>query len=155
MLPISANKREAISRTPTHKSRTVELLYPELSYDLVGLCYATHNEIGGFAREKQYADAFERKLRTACIKFEREFPIGDTGNTVDFFREGKIILEFKAKRFLTPEDFVQTQRYLQTTGIKLGIVVNFGARYVRSERVILIERTTRKSATLIRRHSQD
>ena len=138
-----------------YKSRKAELLYPDLSYELVGLCYKTHNERGGFAREKQYADMFEKKLAEAGIRCEREFPIGDTGNTIDFFVEGKVILEFKAKRFLSPEDFVQTQRYLQATGAKLGILVNFGAKYVQAERVVRIERTTKQSEALIRRHSQD
>lgn len=143
------------TKTPIYKSRKVDLLYPELSYELVGLCYDTHNEKGGFAREKQYADAFEEKLEAAGIQFEREFQIGDTGNTADFFVEGKIILEFKAKRFLAPGDFVQTQRYLQATGVKLGILVNFGPKYVQAERVVLVERTMRASETLIRSHSQD
>ena len=138
----------------TNKKK-VELLYPNLSYDLVGLCYNTHNEIGGFAREKQYADVFEQKLKEAGIQFKREFPISDTGNTVDFLIEEKIILEFKAKRFLSPGDFVQTQRYLQATGVRLGILVNFGAKYVQAERVVLIERTAQNSAVLIGKHSQN
>lgn len=137
---------------PAKGKRKAELLYPDLSYDLVGLCYNTHNEKGGFAREKQYADTFEEKLREAGIQFKREFSIGDTGNTVDFFVEDKIILEFKAKRFLSPGDFMQTQRYLQATGVRLGILVNFGAKYVQAERVILIDRLVQRSGSFIRKH---
>ena len=139
--------------TSLHKSKNAELLYPELSYELVGLCYKTHNEIGGFAREKQYADCFENRLKERGISFVRELIIGNSGNTVDFFIEGKVILEFKAKRFLAPTDFVQTQRYLQATGAKLGILVNFGPKYAQAERVVLIQPTTRKTEALIRRHS--
>jgi GxxExxY protein len=138
--------------TQTNKRGRVDLLYPELSYDVVGLCYNTHNEIGGFAREKQYADAFEQKLKEAGVQFKREFVIGDTGNTVDFFIEGKIIVEFKARRFLSPGDFMQTQRYLQATGVRLGILVNFGAKYVQAERVVLIERPAERVEGLIRKH---
>jgi hypothetical protein len=51
MQPISANKKKHAT-----------LLYPELSYDVVGLCYEAHNEIGIFAKEKQYGNLFEQKL---------------------------------------------------------------------------------------------
>lgn len=151
---MSTNKNMTTG-TAIYKSKKVELLYPDLSYTLVGLCFDVHNEKGGFAKEKQYADSFEEKLKNAGVRFVREFRIGDTGNTVDFFVESKIILELKAKRFFAPGDFVQTQRYLQATGIKLGILVNFGSKYVQAERVVLVERTTRKSEALIRSHSQN
>ena len=138
-----------------YKSRNVKLLYPELSFELVGFCFDTHNELGGFAKEKHYADSFEKKLREAGKSYTRELIIGATGNTADFFVEGKIILAFKAKRFLAPEDFIQTQRYLQATGAGLGILVNFGPKYVQAERVVRIEKTTRSSEALIRSHSQN
>jgi len=134
-----------------HTNKKVDLFYPELSYQLVGICYQVHNEIGGFAKEKHYGDAYEKKLKESGIKFSREFIIGDTGNMADFLVNDKIILEFKAKRFLPPGDFVQTQRYLQATGIKLGILVNFGPRVVQTERVVLIDRP---KAHPIRKHSK-
>jgi GxxExxY protein len=138
-----------------YKSKNVKLLYPELSFELVGLCFDTHNELGGFAKEKHYADTFERKLKAAGKSYKRELIIGITGNTADFFVEGKIILEFKAKRFLTIGDFTQTQRYLQATGAELGILVNFGSKYVQAERVVRINKTTHGRAALIRSHSQN
>lgn len=139
MQPISANKK------------TAKLLYPELSYDIVGLCYETHNEIGAFGKEKQYGDSFEQKLKENRIVYKREMQIGDTGNTADFFVEEKILLEFKAKRFLQEADFRQMQRYLQATGAKLGILVNFGGSYVQAERVLLMDRPS-PSRVLIRRY---
>lgn len=120
------------------------LLYPDLSYDVIGLCYDIHNEIGRFAKEKQYADLLDQKLKEAGIQYKRELTIGDTGNVADFLIENKIILELKARRFIPTSDFVQTQRYLQATGIKLGILVNFGGTYVRSHRVVLIEHPRKK-----------
>lgn len=129
---------------PANKKKEVELLFPDLSFDVMGLCFDTHNETGKFAKEKQYADVLERKLRGAGIAYKREFPIGDTGNIVDFLIEEKILLELKAKPFLSKSDFAQTQRYLQVTGIKLGILVNFGGTYVRSYRVVRIDYSTRK-----------
>ncbi|KKW10972.1 MAG: hypothetical protein UY50_C0023G0018 [Parcubacteria group bacterium GW2011_GWA2_49_9] len=137
---------------PANKKKEVGLLYPDLSFDVVGLCYKVHNEVGKFAREKQYADLLEQKLKEAGIIYKREYRIGDTNNIVDFLIEDKIILELKAKRFIPSGDFVQTQRYLQATGIKLGILVNFGSTYVRSHRIVRIENFNAKSSGLIRRY---
>ena len=125
---------------PANKKKHVELLYPELSYRLVGLCYQVHNEIGAFAKEKQYGDLFEQQLQRNQIKYKRERLIGNTGNKADFLVEEKIILEFKAKRFLQDVDFRQMQRYLQATGVKLGILVNLGGPHVQAERVVRMDR---------------
>lgn len=39
------------------------LIYPELSYKINGILFSTHNEIGCYAREKQYGDVLERKFK--------------------------------------------------------------------------------------------
>ena len=133
-----------MQQIPTNPSGGNELLYPDLSYEIVGCCYDTHNELGPFAKEKQYGDLLENKLREKNIAYKREIQIGDTGNTVDFIIEGKFLLELKAKRFLLKEDYLQTQRYLQASGVKLGILVNFRGTFARTHRVVRIDNPGRK-----------
>lgn len=65
--------------------------------------------------------------------------IGKSGNTADFIIDHKIILELKAKRALVSEDFEQTQRYLQETQLKLGILVNFRHQYLKPVRIVRID----------------
>jgi hypothetical protein len=72
-----------------------------------------HNELGRFARERQYCDAIESKLITSRVPYIREYRIENSGNLVDFLIDSKIILEVKAKRLILKEDFYQLQRYLQ------------------------------------------
>ena len=43
------------------------LIYPELSYKLNGICFAVHNDIGCYAKEKQYCDLIEEKLKEERI----------------------------------------------------------------------------------------
>ncbi len=123
---------------------TNRVIYPELSYTLTGMCFDTHNELGRYAKEKQYCDGFEKRLKETGLPYKREFSIGDSGNTVDFLAAEKIILEFKAKRIITREDYYQIQRYLQAANLKLGLLVNFRDKYIKPVRVVRID-TTAKS----------
>jgi len=49
-----------------------KVIYPELSYKLIGILFAVHNEIGRFYNEKQYCDAIEKYLQLFKITHERE-----------------------------------------------------------------------------------
>lgn len=120
-----------------------KIVYPELSYIFTGICFAVHNELGRFAREKQYVDALESRLQDAKINCIRECPIGDTGNRVDLLIEDKIIVEVKAKPLILKEDFYQLQRYLQAASKKLGLLINFRNRYLKPIRVIRIDTDAR------------
>ncbi len=117
-----------------------EIIYPELSFQIVGLCFVVHNELGVYAKEKQYGDLLEEKLKQSKLAYTREQTIGDSGNIADFIVENKILLELKAKRIITREDYYQTQRYLQETQIKLALVINFRDRTMRPKRVIRIDK---------------
>ncbi len=119
------------------------IVYPELSYIIVGLAFEVHNELGQFAREKQYADLLERKLVEIGIPYKREFRIGDSGNILDFLVGDveKIILELKTVRVVGREQFRQIQNYLQQTKYELGILINFSDKYLRPKRILRIKMT--------------
>ncbi len=125
---------------PTNGGKGVGLLYPELSYTITGACFAVHNELGQFAREKQYGDLLEKKLTEAELVFVREQTIGNGGNIADFVIESSIVLEIKAKRLLLSSDFRQIQNYLQESRLKLGLLVNFRNKYLKPARIIRIEK---------------
>ena len=116
-----------------------KLLYPELSYVIIGILFSAHNELGQYSREKQYGNVIERILKEKNINYLRECKIGSSGNIVDFIVENKIILELKAKRIITKEDYNQIQRYLQETNLRLGLLVNFRDKYIKSSRIIRID----------------
>ncbi|OHA15291.1 MAG: hypothetical protein A3G52_04220 [Candidatus Taylorbacteria bacterium RIFCSPLOWO2_12_FULL_43_20] len=122
----------------------MEVLYPELSYTITGILFSAHNELGRYAREKQYGDMVERNLAAKKIIFKREMCIGNSGNIVDFIIENKIIIELKAKQALLAEDFPQIQHYLQETQLKLGLLVNFRDKFLKPHRVVKIDTQERK-----------
>jgi len=120
-----------------------KLIFPELSYEIGGILFKAHNELGRFLNEKQYADAVEKFFKEEKIKYEREkeLPISFDGeykgrNKVDFIIENKIILELKSKRVLPREDYYQVRRYLEAANLKLGLLVNFRDKYLKPKRVL-------------------
>lgn len=125
-----------IQRMTTKK----EILYPELSYQIIGIAFDVHNELGQFAREKQYADLLEKKLREIGLNYKRELRIGDSGNIADFVvgSNNEILLELKTTRVVIRDHFRQIQNYLQVTGIDLGIIINFSDKYLKPKRVLRI-----------------
>lgn len=100
-------------------NKVTNLIYPELSYIIVGICFSIHNDLGRYSKEKQYSNLLEKKLIELKIPHKREYQISDSGNIVDFLIDDKVILEIKAKRVVTKDDYIQLQRYLQESKIKL------------------------------------
>ncbi len=119
------------------------IIYPKLSYTIYGLFYKVHNQLSRFRNEKQYADAFEELLKENKINYSREIPLPpsfkgekERRNIPDFIIEDKIIIDFKAKRVITKEDYYQMQRYLSSYNKKLGILVNFRQPSLAPKRIL-------------------
>ncbi len=119
-----------------------KIIYKELSYQINGLLFKIHNELGRYCKEKQYGDALATVLEEAGVSFAREkgLPIkmvsNPNTNRSDFVIEDKIAIELKAKPVVSREDYDQMQRYLQAGGYKLGLLVNFRNKYLHPIRVI-------------------
>jgi GxxExxY protein len=119
------------------------ILYPELSYKICGLCFYIHNKLGRYRNEKQYADAFEELLKENKVKYLRERPLPpsfrgerDERNIPDFIIEDKIIVDLKAKDFITKEDYFQMRRYLVSYNKELGLIINFRQKYLYPKRIL-------------------
>lgn len=113
-----------------------EFLYGDLTFVIRKHLFKVHNELGMYAREKQYADLLERQFLEFQIPYGREVSVGDTGNILDFVIDDKVILELKAKPFLLREDYDQIKRYLNILNFCLGIIVNFRTKYLSPKRIL-------------------
>ena len=123
-----------------------KVIFPELSYKICGLCFKVHNKLGRFRNEKQYADALEDILKESKISHIRELPLPDSfngerkrRNIPDFIIENKIVVDFKAKRIITKEDYFQMRRYLASSKYRLGIIINFRQKVLSPKRVLNTE----------------
>jgi len=113
------------------------------SYKLMGLLFEVHNELGTVYKEKNYQDAIEAMLKRESIPYEREkridVKIGDTKVSdifADFVIDNKILLEIKATKFITQEDIRQTLKYIKSSNIPLGIIVNFRKEKLEYKRLV-------------------
>ena len=119
-----------------------KIILKELSYQINGILFKTHNALGRFCREKQYGDAIENMLKEANIQYTREkaLPLVEIDNQftnrVDFAINNTLLIDLKAKPLVTKEDYYQMNRYLEASGYKLGLIVNFRNKYLKPIRVI-------------------
>ncbi len=118
------------------------IIEKDLSYKITGFCFRAHQILGRFCREKQYGDTLEDLLKNGKTQYRREFEIKNfnelspKGNKVDFLIEDKVILDIKAKRFITKDDYFQMQRYLKGADLELGLIVNFRSPHLKPKRII-------------------
>lgn len=107
-----------------------KLIYPELSYKLVGLAFKVYNDLGSGYQEKYYKRAFELELQRENITYkkEKEVPLIYDGESIgkyflDFIIEDKLVLEFKVGNFFHSRDIKQILGYLKSTNSRLGILI--------------------------------
>jgi GxxExxY protein len=132
-----SEKSESHPNSP--KTRRPEIVEKELSYKLTGIFFEVQKKLGRFARERQYSDVLALELEKRGLRFKHEQALevgGRKSNFVDFVVEEKIAVELKAKPFITKEDYYQLQRYLQSSNLELGLIVNFAQPVLKPKRVL-------------------
>ena len=125
------------------KIRNNDLLYPELSYKIIGILFDVYNKMGYGYQEKYYQRAVATKLKENNINFREQFPIEiifDNNKIgkyfLDFLIEDKIILEIKKMDKFLKSNFDQTYAYLKSTKLELGILANFTKMGLQYKRII-------------------
>lgn len=120
-----------------------KVLHPELSYVIVGILFKIHNELGNKYQERYYQRAVEAELKKCGLRYvkELEAPLLYDKQKIgkyflDFFIEGKVVLELKAVPRISATDFNQVSAYLKATGIELGILANFRPASLRYYRIL-------------------
>lgn len=122
---------------------TKTILYKDLSYKIMEACFEVHNTLGPGFPESVYGSAAIRELRDRGFDTERRkiVEIFYKGERVgecrlDLVVDQKVILELKAVAELNKLFEAQLLSYLKATGMKLGILVNFGGLKVEYKRLV-------------------
>ena len=119
-----------------------KVIYRELSYRVMQAMFEVHNTLGPGFLEGVYEEAWAYELELRGFAFERQKAVtvwykGRTVGThrLDLVVDGKILLELKAVSALNDVFKQQVLSYLKATGLKLGILINFGAKRVEYTRI--------------------
>ena len=121
-----------------------ELIFKEESYKIIGAAMEVHKELGAGFLEAIYQEAFELELQKQNIPYEREkllniFYKGQKLKkrySADFVCYDKIVVELKALSELNTDHDAQVLNYLKTSGLKLGLLLNFGSKSLQYKRLV-------------------
>lgn len=113
----------------------------EISRKIVECSIEVHRTLGGPGLlESVYEEALVWELREAGLDVVRQLQVGigykgvllATPLKLDVLVERRVIVEVKATTLFNPVFEAQTLTYLRLMDLKLGMVVNFGERYVKN-----------------------
>ncbi len=112
-----------------------KVLYPDECYAIKGAIFDVYREMGCGFLEAVYQECLEKEFRDRDLPFEaqKELNLSYKGEPLaqiykpDFVCYDKIIVELKAVKELAPEHKAQLLNYLKTSGLELGLLVNFGS----------------------------
>jgi GxxExxY protein len=120
-----------------------KIVFPDLSYKIVGAAFQVFNDLGWGLSEKDYQSALSKELSDLELDFKREvyIPFYYKNSNLsryfaDFIIEGKILLELKVVSRLGYMHTKQILNYLRNGNLKLGILLYFTKEGVKYRRVL-------------------
>lgn len=120
-----------------------EIIYKDLSYAIIGAAMEVHKILGPGFLESVYESALAYEFDLRGIPYERQkhLPVSYKDKFIgdyiaDMVVEDKIILELKAVSAISPAHEAQAHHYLAATGLKLAILLNFGAESLQRKRIV-------------------
>lgn len=123
-----------------------ELIHEQETYRIRGACFEVYKEKGCGFLEAVFQECLELEMGSQDIPFEAqpELALSYKGVSLrqrykpDFICFGKVLVELKAVSKLTDEHRAQVLNYLHATGLRLGLLVNFGHHpQVEIERIVV------------------
>ncbi len=122
------------------------VVYPELSYAIVGALFDVWNTVGYGHKESFYQKATAKNLKDKSISFREQVGVKVKYKNeeigiyfLDFLIENKIILEIKRREYFSKNDIDQLYAYLKATKMKLGIIAHFTKSGVKFKRILNIK----------------
>ena len=110
-------------------------LHAELTDKIIACAYDVYNQLGVGFSEKVYENAMMIKIAQKNLTAVQQVPVNVffekqlVGEYFpDLLVESKVIVELKAVSTLSKAHEAQLVNYLKATGIKVGLLVNFGEK---------------------------
>ena len=114
------------------------------TYKIIGCAMDVHKELGCGFLEAVYQEALGKEFAYQAIPFKPQpiIQIAYKGKLLDktyqpdFICYSEIILEIKAISSLSGIEEAQLINYLKATGLKVGLLINFGAKSLEYKRLV-------------------
>jgi GxxExxY protein len=112
-----------------------ELLLKEEVYAIIGAAIEVHRELGAGFREPVYQEAMEIELADRTIPFQAQQELNirykkrvlKKKYVPDLICYDQVIVELKALDHLSGNEESQILNYLKATGLRVGLLINFGS----------------------------
>jgi len=111
-----------------------KILYADESYLIMKACFEVYKRLGCGFLESVYQECLEIELNLQKVTYisQAELPVIYRDRKImhtykaDLICYDKIIVELKAVSVLADEHRAQILNYLNASGLKLGLLINFG-----------------------------
>jgi len=119
-----------------------EYKYSDITEKIIGCAMKVHSKLGNGFQEVIYQRALAIELAEANLEFTREQEmeifykdqrIGT--RRVDFFVEGRVLVELKALVQLEDVHLAQAINYLEAFDMEVGLLINFGVKSLQFKRL--------------------
>jgi GxxExxY protein len=122
----------------------MDLLFKDEVYRIIGAAMEVHKVLGCGFLEAVYQEALELEFQFQQIPYKREakLKIYYKGHLLNKFYEAdficydSVIVELKALSALTSDHESQLLNYLKATGMKVGLLINFGEKSLKYKRMV-------------------
>ena len=125
-------------------SNNSNIIYPELSYKIMGAIFEVHKKLGPRFLESVYEKALIEELSGRGMKVETEkvIDLEYKGKKIgvhrlDLIVDDKVVVELKTVERFSLHHKAQLTSYLKASCFKLGVLVNFSKRKVEYQRVLI------------------
>jgi len=119
------------------------MLHKEITEKIIGASFEVYNELGYGFLEKVYKNAMQMELiQQGCrCQTEHQIKVNYKGAVVgeyfaDLFVDETVIVELKVAKNYNSADEAQLLNELKATGIKVGLLINFGKEKVEFKRLV-------------------
>jgi GxxExxY protein len=121
----------------------MDLQHKEVTELIIGAAFEVHTVLGYGFLEKVYQRAMQVELQTRGLRAETEAEIRVQykGVEVGFYKADLwvnecVLVELKVAKSYNPEDEAQLLNELKATGVKVGLLINFGRTKAEFKRMV-------------------
>ena len=112
----------------------------EIAKIVIEKAIKVHKELGPGLLEKTYEECLFYELEKSGLFVEKQKPLPlvyeeiklEVGYRVDLMVENKFIIEIKSVEALNDVHLAQILTYLRLSGCKLGLLINFNVKYLKT-----------------------